>query len=48
MTKEYMEGHHWGFKHGMFENKNPYRPGSLQFEHWELGFKKGYQSKGWL
>lgn len=48
MTKEYMEGRDWGFKYGMFENKNPYGPGTVQFEDWDEGFKKGYQQREWL
>lgn len=48
ITKEYMEGYHWGFTHGRFENKNPYRPGTTQFQDWEEGFSAGHKQRGWL
>lgn len=48
MTKEYMAGRNWGFKYGRFENKNPYRPGTIWFEDWAAGFKKGSQEREWL
>lgn len=48
MSKEYMEGRDFGFKHGMFENKNPYKPGTEQFEDWNSGFNAGCKLKEWL
>ena len=47
-SKEFAEGCDHGYRNGMFDNKNPYNPGTKQFDDWEAGFKIGYQQRGWL
>jgi|AGFT01.1.fsa_nt_gi hypothetical protein len=47
-SKEFAEGRDHGYRESMFDNKNPYIPGTEEFEDWEAGFKKGSQEREWL